>query len=143
MSEAEKRELQELIDLLCKGQASQYDRRCLLNYIDKLQTKYEKQKKINLEQNQFIDTLKTNIIKLQKENEELKSKKQLGIDTSEEVLKWKGKYHLLSRENQELKEKIENEIKELEENEDFYREHNRMYEYEGKINLLKKLLAKE
>lgn len=77
-----------------------------LNYIDKLQTKYEKQKRINLEQNQFIDTLKTNIIKLQKENEELKSKKQLEIDTSEEVLKWKGKYHLLSRENAELKEKI-------------------------------------
>ena len=45
-----------------------------LNLIDKLQTKYEKQKKINLEQNQFIDTLKTNIIKLQKENTELKEK---------------------------------------------------------------------
>ena len=37
-----------------------------LHLIDKLQTKYEKQKKINLEQNQFIDTLKTNIIKQQK-----------------------------------------------------------------------------
>lgn len=49
----------------------------------------------------------------------------------------------LQKENEELKEKIENEIKELEESEDFYREHDRMYEYEGKINLLKRILAKE
>ena len=44
MSEAEKRELQELIDLLCKGQASQYDRRCLLNYIEKLKKENEELK---------------------------------------------------------------------------------------------------
>ena len=49
-------------------------KQAILNLIDKLQTKYEKQKKINLEQNQFIDTLKTNIIKLQKEKAELKEK---------------------------------------------------------------------
>ena len=112
MSEAEKRELQELIDLLCKGQASQYDRRCLLNYIDKLQTKYEKQKKINLEQNQFIDTLKTNIIKLQKENEEYHrikkelirvNKKIYDVDTIDELIITIEK---LQKENKELKEKI-------------------------------------
>lgn len=44
--------------------------------LEKLQTKYEKQKRINLEQNQFIDSLKTNIINLQKENRELRKELQ-------------------------------------------------------------------
>lgn len=45
----------------------------------------------------LFEELMYKLDKLQKENEELKSKKQLEIDTSEEVLKWKAKYHLLSR----------------------------------------------
>lgn len=47
-----------------------------IEILEKLQTKYEKQKRINLEQNQFIDSLKTNIINLQKENRELKEELQ-------------------------------------------------------------------
>lgn len=73
--------------------------------------------KLKRSANYFIMPIhETNIIlnyieRLQKENTELKSKKQLEIDTSEEVLKWKGKYHLLSRENQELKDRIREFIK--------------------------------
>ena len=37
MSEAEKRELQELISLLYGNNISQYGKRCLVQYIDKLQ----------------------------------------------------------------------------------------------------------
>jgi len=48
------------------------EREILVNYIDKLQTKCENQKRINLEQNQFIDSLKTNIIKLQKEIDKIR-----------------------------------------------------------------------
>lgn len=45
--------------------------KALLSLYIILKTKYEKQKKINLEQNQYIDNLKTEIRELQEENEEL------------------------------------------------------------------------
>ena len=42
-----------------------------------------------------------------------------------------------------LIEKQSKEIEELKQDEDFYREQDRMYEYEGKLNLLQSLLEKE
>lgn len=51
--------------------------------------------------------------KLQKEI----TKKQIEIDTAEEVLKWKGKYHLLSRKiNGVLEDKIKDKAKFLDKN---------------------------
>jgi len=96
MSEAEKEVLKTLKSGVGLTSAEQ---EILVNYIDKLQKE--------LEEKTIILMVGADKVKqLEKENEELKSKKQLEIDTSEEVLKWKGKYHLLSRENTELKEKI-------------------------------------
>lgn len=53
--------------------------------------------------NNAIDIALNLIEKLQKENEMLKSKRQLEIDIAQEVLRWKGKYHLLSRRMEEEK----------------------------------------
>lgn len=96
------------------------------NYIERLQKELEKKTTILMA---GADKVK----QLEKENQELK----------EENIILEGNKIGYKLAIQEIKEKIENEIKELEENEDFYREHDRMCEYEGKINLLKRLLVKE
>lgn len=43
-------------------------------------------------------------------------------------------------ENYIPKSKVKEKIEELKKQEDFYREHDRMYEHDGKISLLKSLL---
>ena len=46
-------------------------------------------------------------------------------------------------ENYISKDKIKAKIEELEQDEDFYREQDRIYEYEGKLNLLQSLLEED
>lgn len=105
----------------------------LSNYISKLQKENEEFRKysIDMRKAQFKYVYKDNKVKiladgfvskeeyekLQKELEQEKSRKQLEIDTAEEVLKWKGKYHLLSRKiNVVSKDKIKDKMNYLEKN---------------------------
>ena len=91
----------------------------ILELIARLQKENEE---LNLENQALYESINCNddnmlarrYEKLQKELEQAKSRKQLEIDTAEEVLKWKGKYHLLSRKiNGVLEDKIKDKIKEL------------------------------
>ena len=79
-----------------------------------------------------------------KENEELKEKNKI----LEELLE--GNLYELYKYYKELagsyqgncipKSKVKEKIEELKEDEEFYREHDRMYEFESKIKLLQELL---
>ena len=72
---------------------------------------YNKEKENSKYYKEELDTYYKMYLR-EKENNE----KQLKIDTAEEVLKWKSKYHLLSRKiNGVLEDKIKDKIKELEE----------------------------
>lgn len=88
----------------------------ILNLIDTQQETLRKQSYTNKKLRNKIKTVRKERNRLQKELEYYKDKKQLEIDTAEEVLKWKGIYHLLSRKiNGVLEDKIKNKIKELKE----------------------------
>ena len=106
MSEAEKRELQELIDLLCKGQASQYDRRCLLNYIDKLQKENEEYHRIKKELIRVnkkiydVDTIDEMIETIEKLQEELEEKTTILMAGADKVKQ-------LEKDNKELEKTID------------------------------------
>ena len=90
-----------------------------------------------------IEIILNLIDRLQKELEQEKenNEKQFKIDTAEEVLKWKGKYHLLSRKiNGVLEDKIKDKIKELEEEtKEIFDKYGDMVENKA-IQVLKELL---
>jgi hypothetical protein len=75
------------------------------------------------------------IEKQQKEIEELKEIYQTGYVN--------GCVSKVYEINKKWEDKIKAKIEELKQDEDFYREQDRMYEYEGKLNLLQSLLEKE
>ena len=90
-----------------------------------------------------IQEMAKEIDKLQKELEQEKEKnnRQLEIDTAEEVLKWKGKYHLLSRKiNGVLEDKIKDKIKEYQNKLCTDIEEEKVAEYENIIEVLEELL---
>ena len=85
-------------------------------------------KRDNLD-NTFAEILLNLIEKQSKEIEELKEK-------NEYLPNWVSKKYV-------SKDKIKAKIEELKQDEDFYREQDRMYEHEGKINMLQSLLGME
>ena len=113
MSEEEKEAIYEIEDI-------KFDERTnrkieiILNLINKLQKENEESKELYDKLFNGYNKLVQEHLELEKENEELQNKKQLEIDTLEEVLKWKAKYHLLSRKIDVIsKDKIREKIKEL------------------------------
>ena len=83
-----------------------------------------------------LQAIKTALNLIEKQQKEIKKEHQ----------NWKELLHEYGLRCEELKnsiskEKIRDKIKELQKDEDFYREQTRMYEYEGKMNMLEELLG--
>lgn len=64
------------------------------------------------------------------------------INKVKELENYKRK-HSLIKSHYIPKSKIKEKIEELEKDEEFYREQDRIYEFEGKINILKQLLEEQ
>lgn len=103
LTTSEQNKLANLIDRLQKeNEAVTYN---FEKTVDKLEIAEKENKELNLENQALYESINLNddnmlvrrYEKLQKELEQAISIKQIKIDTAKEVLKWKGKYHLLSR----------------------------------------------
>ena len=150
MSEEEKKaieNLKEVVDLYndeCLI-TTDYDFKSIeiiLNLIEKQQKEIEELKNKNNLMNAKIHNLLDDNMELLRKDGNTDKLNYKYIECPKVEAEWYKSERYIN-ENYISKDKIKAKIEELEQDEDFYREQDRIYEYEGKLNLLQSLLEEE